>query len=246
MLIFPAIDLRRGRCVRLYQGDPEQETVFSDDPVATALRWADEGATWLHVVNLDGALGEQGENPAALRRIVAALAPRGIPVQFGGGLRTLEDVAAALEWGVARVILGTAAIRAPEMVQKAIAQHGAERITVGLDARDGQVAIEGWQQSSGVAVLELAHQMKALGVRRVVYTDIARDGTHTGPNIAKTGELAQQSGLTVIASGGVGTLDHLRQVRWLAPYGVEGTIVGRALYDGAFSLRDALAIVAET
>ncbi len=245
MIIFPAIDLRRGRCVRLVQGDPNQERVFGDDPVAMALRWADEGAQWLHVVNLDGAFGEESENPAAVRRIVEALGPRGIPVQYGGGLRTLDDVEAALGWGVARVILGTVAVREPEMVRAAVERFGAERIIVGIDARDGMVATQGWQETSEVQALDLARQMKALGVTRIVYTDIGRDGTNQGVNVAKTGELAQKSGLKVIASGGVGSLDDLIQVRWIRPYGVEGAIVGRALYDGRFTLREALETVRE-
>ncbi len=245
MIIFPAIDLRRGRCVRLFQGDPAQETVFSADPVATALRWADEGAQWLHVVNLDGAFGEASENPAAVRAIVEALAPRGVPVQFGGGLRSEADIEAALGWGVARVILGTVALREPEQVRAAIARHGAERIVVGIDARGGKVSVAGWQETSEVEALTLAETMKQVGVERIVYTDIARDGTGQGPNIARTGELAQKTGLRVIASGGVGSLEHVRQVRWLAPYGVEGVIVGRALYDGALSLAEAVAL-AET
>lgn len=246
MIIFPAIDLRHGRCVRLYQGDPNQETVFSDDPVATALRWADEGGEWLHVVNLDGAFGEDSENPEAVKRIVQALAPRQIPVQFGGGLRTLADIDAALGWGVERVILGTVAIRSPEIVAQALQKHGAERIVVGIDARDGKVAIKGWQEMSEVSALELAQQMKQMGLERIVYTDISRDGTHSGPNIAKTGELAQKSGLNVIASGGVGSLDHLLQVRWLESYGVEGVITGRALYDGKFTLQEGLEMLAKS
>jgi phosphoribosylformimino-5-aminoimidazole carboxamide ribotide isomerase len=220
--------------------------VFGDDPVAMALRWADEGAQWLHVVNLDGAFGEESENPAAVRRIVEALEPRGIPVQHGGGLRTLDDVEAALGWGVARVILGTVAVREPEMVRAAVERFGAERIIVGIDARDGMVATQGWQEMSEVQMLDLAQQMKALGATRVVYTDIGQDGTNKGVNIAKTGELAQKSGLKVIASGGVGSLDDLVQVRWIKPYGVEGAIVGRALYEGRFTLREALETVRES
>ncbi|MDQ4077025.1 MAG: 1-(5-phosphoribosyl)-5-[(5-phosphoribosylamino)methylideneamino]imidazole-4-carboxamide isomerase [Chloroflexota bacterium] len=245
MIIFPAIDLRHGRCVRLYQGDPQQETVFSEDPVATALHWADQGAEWLHVVNLDGALGEESESPIAVRRIVSAMAERDIPVQFGGGLRTMEDIDAALDWGVTRVILGTIALREAELVQAAIDKHGAERIVVGIDAREGHVAVEGWQETSTVTALALAEQMKEAGIKRIVYTDITRDGTQRGANIAKTGELAQKSSLHVIASGGVGSLDHLLQVRWIEPYGVEGVIIGRALYEGKFTLREALDSLAE-
>ncbi len=240
MIIFPAIDLRQGRCVRLYQGDPAQQTVYSDDPVATAHRWADEGSAWLHVVNLDGAFGEEGPNLGAIHSIIAAMTERGVAVQVGGGLRTVADVERVIEWGAARAILGTVAVREPEIVQNAVAWFGAERVIVGIDARQGIVAISGWQDTSAVTVLDLVLRMKELGATRIIYTDIGRDGTHQGPNIALTGELAQKSGLAVIASGGVGTLEHLRQVRWLEPYGVEGVIVGKALYDGVFTLRKAM------
>lgn len=242
MLIFPAIDLRQGRCVRLYQGDPDQETVFSEDPVEVARTWAEEGIPWLHVVNLDGAFGEQGDTPQAVRRLIEAVASQQVQVQLGGGLRTLEAIDQALSWGVGRVILGTVAVEAPDLVGEAVARFGAERVVVGLDARDGQVAVKGWQESSGQQVLDVALAMKERGVERLIYTDIARDGTQQGVNVAATGELAQKSGLKLIASGGVGTLDDLRQVRWIEPYGVEGVIVGRALYERAFTLQEALAI----
>ncbi|MBA3530811.1 MAG: 1-(5-phosphoribosyl)-5-[(5-phosphoribosylamino)methylideneamino]imidazole-4-carboxamide isomerase [Ardenticatenales bacterium] len=245
MLIFPAMDLRLGRCVRLYQGDPTQETVFSDDPVAMALQWAIEGIQWLHLVNLDGAFGEQSDTPLAVQSVVRTVAERGISVQYGGGLRTLADIEQALGWGAARVILGTVALREPELLRAAIEQYGAERIAVGIDARAGKVAVHGWSETSEVEVLAFAQEMKALGVTRVIYTDIARDGTQQGINIAATGELAQQSGLKVIASGGVGSLDDILQVRWLEPYGIEGVIVGRALYEETFTLQEALALVAD-
>lgn len=233
MIIYPAIDLRRGRCVRLHQGDPAAETVYSDDPVATAGRWVAEGARWLHVVNLDGAFEEASDNPRAVQAIVRAVP---VPVQFGGGLRTLDDIAAALEWGVARVVLGTVAVREPELVAEAVRRFGGDRIAVGIDARDGKVAIRGWQEQSRLTALELAERVKAAGVVRIVYTDISRDGTLAGPNVARTGELAQRSGLRVVASGGVGSLDDLRRLRWIEPYGVEGVIVGQALYTGAIRL----------
>lgn len=233
MIVYPAIDIRRGRCVRLYRGDPSAETVYGDDPVAMAERWVAEGAEWLHVVNLDGALEEESDTPKAVQAIVRTVS---IPVQVGGGLRTLDDMAAALDWGVARIILGTVAVREPELVEEAIRRFGAERVVVGIDARDGKVAIRGWKEQSELSALELAARMKALGVERLVYTDISRDGMLEGPNVARTGELAQQSGLRVIASGGVGSLDHLRQLRWIEPFGVDGVIVGQALYTGAVSL----------
>lgn len=237
MILYPAIDLRHGRCVRLYQGDPAAETFFSDDPVGTAARWVAEGAEWLHVVNLDGAFGESSDTPKAVQAIVQSVP---LPVQFGGGLRTSDDIEAALGWGVARVVLGTAAVREPELVAEAVRRYGAARIAVGIDAREGRVAIRGWQEESELTALDVALRAKAAGAQRIIYTDIGRDATLLGPNVAATGELAQLSGLQVIASGGVGSLDHLRQLRWIEPYGVEGVIVGQALYTGVVRIPDAL------
>nr|WP_290668896.1 1-(5-phosphoribosyl)-5-[(5-phosphoribosylamino)methylideneamino]imidazole-4-carboxamide isomerase [Ardenticatena sp.] len=239
MDIFPAIDIRHGRCVRLLKGDPNAETVYGNDPVAMAERWVREGAEWLHVVNLDGAFGEATETVDAVKAIVRAV---DIPVQFGGGLRTFDDIAEALDWGVARVVLGTVAVTNPDLVSRAIDTFGAARIVVGIDARDRTVATHGWQQETGLDIIALVMRMKQRGVERIIYTDITRDGTLQGPNVARTGELAHLSKLRVIASGGIGSLDHIRQIRWIEPYGVEGVIVGKALYEGAFSLRDALAI----
>lgn len=245
MIIFPAIDLRQGRCVRLYQGDPNRQFVYSDDPVATALRWVEEGARWIHVVNLDGAFGVDSPNPQVVQQMVATLREQEVQVQFGGGLRTLADIENALSWGVARVILGTVAVQNPDLVREAVAQFGAERIVGGIDARLGKVATHGWLETSELTALDVALQLKSAGVQRIVYTDISRDATHQGINIALTGELAQKSGLKVIASGGVGHLNHLRQVRWIEPYGVEGVIVGKALYDGVFTLKEALESIRE-
>lgn len=240
MIIFPAIDLRRGRCVRLEQGDPDAETVYGDDPVAMAERWIDAGAEWLHIVNLDGAFGEDSPNPAAVRAILNAVS---VPVQFGGGLRSLQDIEDALNWGVERVILGTLAVKHPDIVGQAVDEFGAERIVVGIDARNRNVAIHGWQEASELDALVVAMKMKDRGVERIVYTDISRDGMLEGPNIAETGELAQLSGLKFIASGGVGSLDHILQVRWIEPYGVEGVIVGQALYKGLVDLGEAIEAV---
>jgi phosphoribosylformimino-5-aminoimidazole carboxamide ribotide isomerase len=240
MIIFPAIDLRGGRCVRLVQGDPAAETVFADDPVVAAERWAAEGAQWLHVVNLDGALGEGGaRNLAALERILAAVS---IPVQCGGGLRSAADVARLLDLGVARAILGTVAVREPVVVQEALARHGAEKVAVGIDARGGEVAIHGWAEGSGVQALALAQQMRALGVARIVYTDVARDGMLQGVNVAATAELARESGLRVIASGGVASIEDIRALKARAAEGIEGVIVGMALYRGTLCLPEALAL----
>jgi phosphoribosylformimino-5-aminoimidazole carboxamide ribotide isomerase len=240
MIIYPAIDLRHGRCVRLVQGDPRAETVVGDDPAAMARRWVGLGAAWLHVVNLDGAFGEEASaNAAALRDILTAVS---VPVQFGGGLRSMADIEAALALGVARVVVGTAALTDPDLLRQALDRLGSERVAVGIDARDGIVATHGWQQSSGVSALDLARRMQALGATRVVYTDIARDGTLAGVNAAACAALAQASQLAVIASGGVATLDDIRRVKAVEADGVEGAIVGKALYAGQVDLVEALEV----
>jgi phosphoribosylformimino-5-aminoimidazole carboxamide ribotide isomerase len=240
MIIYPAIDLRGGRCVRLQQGDFAAETVFADDPVEAALRWASEGATWLHVVNLDGALGLQSSsNLEALRRILAAVR---VPVQFGGGVRSVEDVARLLGDGVARVILGTVALHKPAVVGDALQRHGADRIVVGIDAREGRVAVQGWTDTSAMEGADLAQQMGVLGVTRIVYTDIGRDGMLSGVNAVASAKLARASGLRVIASGGVASLDDIRVLRGYEGDGVEGVIIGMALYRGLVSLPKALMI----
>lgn len=242
MIIYPAIDLRHGRCVRLVQGDPRAETVVSDDPVTTARRWASLGAEWLHVVNLDGAFGDSAratKNVEALRDILDAV---DAPVQFGGGLRTIADVEAALSLGVTRVIIGTAAITNPGLVQEALAHFGAERISLAIDARDGYVATHGWQQLTGMTAITLALQMKTLGVTRIIYTDIARDGTLTGINAPACAALAAESGLAVTASGGVASLEDVRRMKEVEAIGVEGLIIGKALYAGQVDLSQALEV----
>ena len=245
MIVYPAIDLRKGRCVRLRQGDAAAETVFADDPVDAARRWASEGAEWLHVVNLDGALGESAhqsaksgkENLAALERILEAVE---LPVQFGGGIRCMEDVDHLLSLGVARVILGTVAVRKPEIVEQALARHGAERISVGIDAREGRVAIHGWVDTSDVQAVDLAKRMRSLGVKRIIYTDVGRDGMLTGLNLEATLNLAHKSGLSVIASGGLASLKEICAVIAHESEGIEGVIIGMALYRGAIDLGRAL------
>ncbi|MDW8317883.1 MAG: 1-(5-phosphoribosyl)-5-[(5-phosphoribosylamino)methylideneamino]imidazole-4-carboxamide isomerase [Anaerolineae bacterium] len=242
MIVFPAIDLRRGRCVRLRQGDPAAETVFGDDPAAMAVHWVQQGARWLHVVNLDGALGDQGPDALNLRRLAEIRAAVAVPIQFGGGLRTLADVETALALGAARVVLGTAAVQDPAFVGRAIAAFGPERIVVGLDARDGVVATHGWQQSSGLTAPDVARRLREQGVLRVLYTDIARDGTLTGVNAEATADLARRSGLRVIASGGVRDLEDIRRLLAVADAGIEGVVVGQALYTGSLDLAEALAV----
>ncbi len=237
MTIIPAIDLREGRCVRLLQGRKEDETVYSNDPAAMARRWQDEGATYLHLVDLDGAFEGASRNLAAVTRILETVA---IPVELGGGIRSLDDVSRLLALGPDRVILGTVAVREPETVRAAIERFGPERVVVGIDAKGGRVAVQGWVEATEVGAVDLALRMKALGVRRAVYTDIATDGMLAGPNVEATGTLAKITGLKVIASGGVSSLDDLRRVAALEPLGVDGVIVGKALYEGRVGLREAI------
>lgn len=237
--IYPAIDLRNGRVVRLQYGDPNQQTVFGDDPVAMAEKWLAAGAEWLHVVNLDGAFDEAGAANWAMLPHLTALP---VKVQFGGGVRTLDDIERAIEAGAARVILGTTAIEKPALLGQAVAHFGAKRIVVGIDARDGRVQTRGWLQDTAVTPIDLGKKMRALGVKTAIYTDINRDGVLTGVNAAATAELAQAAGLQVIASGGVAALDDVRRCLELADQGVVGVIMGRAIYDGRVHLQDAISL----
>jgi phosphoribosylformimino-5-aminoimidazole carboxamide ribotide isomerase len=239
MIIFPAIDLRGGRCVRLERGCPERELVFSDDPVAVARRWAEEGAEWLHVIDLDAALGIPSRNLEVLKRIIEAVP---VQVQFGGGLRDMRSIKKVLGLGAARVILGTSAVENPSLVREAIEKFGAERVLVSIDAKGGRVAVRGWQEVSSLRALDLALRMRGLGLKRAVYTDVARDGMLAGVNAQAVAEMARRSGLLVIASGGVSSLDDIRLLKEVEHCGIEGVIVGRALYSGALSLSEAMAI----
>ena len=234
MEVIPAIDLKDGRCVRLFQGDFNQETVFSDDPLAMALSWQEQGAHRLHVVDLDGAI--QGK-PTHLDVISAIVRALDIPIQVGGGIRDIATADAWLEVGVDRVVIGTAAVRDPDMVVEACKKHGRQRVVVSVDAKEGLVALHGWKESSNVTVLELANQMADIGVVRLLYTDIARDGALTGPDFEGNKLLAEESGLAVLASGGIASVQHIKE---LLPTGVEGVIVGRALYTGAVDLAEAV------
>ena len=237
MIVFPAIDLRRGRCVRLYQGKFEDETVYSDNPVAIANQWIAQGASWLHIVNLDGALGQDSLNAGIMAEIATGV---NVPVQFGGGLRDLHAIELALSLGPARVILGTVAVRDPKIVSDAIRHFGSEAIVVGIDAKDGMVATHGWKNVSTVSAVDLAKQMADLGVLRVVHTDISRDGTLAGVNVRACTEMARASGLRVIASGGVAGPEDIRSLAELGDRGIEGVIVGQALYTGALALPEAI------
>ncbi len=253
-VIFPALDLRRGRCVRLRQGDPTAETVFGDDPAALARHWVSLGATWLHVVNLDGALAadapaatrSNADLPLNLRRLAEIRAAVTAPIQFGGGLRTLADIELALELGATRVVLGTAAVQNPALVADALRRFGPAAIVVGIDARAGLVATHGWRQTSQTPALALAQSMQAIGVTHIVYTDIGRDGMLSGVDAAGAAALARGSGLQVIASGGVRDLADIRSLLALAADGIAGVIAGQALYTGHLSLPAARALVHET
>ncbi|MEN6567564.1 MAG: 1-(5-phosphoribosyl)-5-[(5-phosphoribosylamino)methylideneamino]imidazole-4-carboxamide isomerase [Veillonellales bacterium] len=236
MIIFPAIDIRGGKCVRLTEGRFDQETVFADNPVDMALRWVQEGAEFLHIVDLDGALAGKSMNLTVVTEIAKAVT---IPVQLGGGIRTLENVAEVLEAGISRVILGSVAVRQPELVKAACKKYG-ERIVVGIDARNGQAAVEGWGVTGGIGAEELAKRMAEAGVARIIYTDISRDGTLSGVNVSATRSLARAAGIPVIASGGVSGLDDILAVKKASADGVEGVIVGKAIYTGSLLLLEAI------
>jgi phosphoribosylformimino-5-aminoimidazole carboxamide ribotide isomerase len=237
--VIPSIDLKSGRCVRLYQGDYAKETVFSDDPLGTAQRWESLGASRLHVVDLDGAAGGEPRHLSVIGQIAANLH---IPVQVGGGIRRMETIEQYVEAGVKRVVLGTAAVENPDLVKEACQLFG-EAIVLGVDARDGFVAVHGWKDKTTVLATDMIRQMEALGARRFIYTDVARDGTLTEPNFQAISELVAKAKSPIIASGGVTCVDHL--VR-LSQLGVEGTIIGRALYTGDILLDRALAALKET
>lgn len=236
MLIFPAIDLKGGKCVRLRQGKKEDETIFSDDPVAMGRKWQDAGAQWLHVVDLDGAFSSRPQNLEIIRGLRRALT---IPMQLGGGLRTLKTLDLYLNLGIDRLILGTAVLKDPDLVARACASYPG-RIAVGLDAKDGLVAVEGWTETSTQDVLTLAKKLVPLKPAALIYTDISRDGVKRGVNIEATRALAQAVDLPVIASGGVSSLGDIEALLPLEPLGVVGVIIGRALYDGSFQLAEAL------
>jgi phosphoribosylformimino-5-aminoimidazole carboxamide ribotide isomerase len=238
MLIIPAIDLKGGRCVRLYQGDMNRATVYSDDPVATALRWQNEGAERLHIVDLDGAVSGAGVNTAVIEQICQALT---IPVQVGGGIRTVEAATHLFSRGVSRIILGTVAYRQPEVVAIACQQFPG-RITVGIDARAGKVAVQGWTEATELDAITLAKRCAEMGVSEIVYTDIARDGTEQGVNLDATVALARAVPLPIIASGGVASLADIERLAPLEPVGIAGVIVGKALYTGAVKLTEAIAL----
>lgn len=238
MRIYPAIDIRGGKCVRLLKGDFEKETTFSDAPEEMAKKWEAMGAEYLHLVDLDGALAGMSKNLDTVKKILTAV---DIPCELGGGIRSMENIKEVLDTGVERVILGSVAVKNPALVKEACAKYG-ERIVVGIDAKDGMVAVDGWGVSSDVKVTELAKKMKAVGVKTIIYTDISRDGTLEGVNVEATARLAKESGVKIVASGGVRSE---ADIRALLPYereGIEGVIVGKSIYMGTLDLAAALAI----
>ena len=243
--LYPAIDLRAGKVVRLSQGDPNQQTIYADDPTQTVRRWLEAGAAWLHVVNLDGALEQPDEaNRAALKAILRAVRGSVSPdeadqprVQYGGGVRSLEDIRHLLEAGVSRVVVGTVVVKSPTILTTALEQYGPERVAVALDVRDGWVQVRGWQEASAFEVASLAQELSKTGLRTLIYTNIQRDGTGQGVDFSTAHHLAALTGLEVIASGGVNSLEDLRRAR---SAGLSGVIIGRALYDGRIDLKEAL------
>lgn len=241
MNLFPAIDLLEGRCVRLYQGDYDRSQVFHDNPADVAQQWTSQGATWLHVVDLDGAKAGKPVNLEAIAAIVEAVS---VPIQVGGGLRDRASVAQLLELGVQRVILGTVAVEQPQLVAS-LCQEFPGRIVVGIDARNGKVATRGWLETSEVLAADLAQRMQQLGAAAIIYTDIHRDGTLAGPNLDALRELATSLSIPVIASGGVSSVTDLLSLLALEPLGVTGAIVGRALYTGDISLTQAIQAVGQ-
>jgi phosphoribosylformimino-5-aminoimidazole carboxamide ribotide isomerase len=237
MIIIPAIDLRGGRCVRLTQGQASAETVYSENPVIVAKRWYDEGAEMLHIVNLDAALNlDDTDNLKALERILYEI---NIPVQFGGGMRSIEDVRRLDDLGATRIVIGTTAIENPVLLAHIVDEFGST-IVVGIDARDGNVALRGWEKLSNIQAIDFAQKVAEMGVERVVYTDIARDGMLSGINIDATRAIAEASGLKITASGGVASLDDIYALKELEDYGVDSVIIGKALYEGVFTLEEAL------
>ena len=242
MIIFPAIDIRGGRCVRLVQGRADQETVYGDDPAAMGKRWQAEGAAWLHVVDLDGAFGARPQNLEVIRRLRRSVT---IPIQLGGGLRTLDTMATYMEAGIDRLILGTAVLKDPDLVARALTAYPG-RIALGLDAKNGLLAVEGWTETSSCTAAEVARELAPLNPAAIIYTDISRDGVKRGVNLEATRNLAQATDIPVIASGGVSSIDDIKTLLPLEPLGVIGVITGKALYDGNLDLKQAIRVARGT
>lgn len=239
MIIFPAIDIIDGHCVRLTQGDFKQKTIYSDNPAAMAANWQAQGAEYMHLVDLDGALAGSSKNLQVVKEILASIS---IPAQLGGGIRDLKTIEYLLNQGLTRVILGSIAVKDPGLVKEAVREFGGERIVVGIDAKDGMVAVHGWGETSSLSAIELGKRMYDVGVLRTIFTDIARDGKLGGVNLEATCDIAQATSLKVIASGGVSGIEDIKQIKAAANRGIEGVIVGKALYDNRLELSEALAV----
>ena len=239
MIIIPAVDIKNGQCVRLVQGRKEDETIFSDNPADMAQKWALAGAELIHVIDLDGAFEKSPRNLDAIKMILRTI---DTPIQLGGGIRNEQTVAKYLDMGVQRIIVGTAAIKNPEWIKRT-ADRYPDRIVVGIDARKGRVAIEGWTQTTRIKAVELAQNFENCGVAAINFTDIHRDGMQTGPNIEETRKLAEAITLPVVASGGVATIKDIQNLLALEPVGVIGVIIGKALYSRKLDLQEALALV---
>ncbi len=237
MIIYPAIDLKDGQCVRLVQGKKENKTVYSDTPGKLAASFQAQGAEFLHVVDLDGAFEGSPRNLTAIKEIAASIS---IPFQVGGGLRSREDVERLLGIGASRVIIGTRAVTSPAFIAELLADFGPAKVILGLDARDGMVAIEGWVEKSSLRAMEFGKQMREMGVETAIYTDVSMDGLLQGPNLASINAMALSSGLKIIASGGVTSVENIKALRQMESLGVSGAIIGKALYDGKISLEEAL------
>jgi phosphoribosylformimino-5-aminoimidazole carboxamide ribotide isomerase len=238
MIVIPAIDLKEGKCVRLEQGLMDKDTVFNDNPAAQARAWQDQGAEMLHIVDLDGAFAGEPKNRAAIEAIVRAIT---IPSQLGGGIRDIVTIEAYLALGLSRVIIGTAAQRNPELVREACAKFPG-RIVVGIDAKNGMVAVQGWAEVTDVTAVELARKFEGFGVSAIIYTDISRDGMLQGPNLEATRSLAEAVSIPIIASGGVSSLQDIRNLMAIEQSGVTGVITGKAVYTGAIRLQEAVAL----
>ncbi|MGN0372690.1 MAG: 1-(5-phosphoribosyl)-5-[(5-phosphoribosylamino)methylideneamino]imidazole-4-carboxamide isomerase [Enterocloster sp.] len=236
MQLYPAIDLKNGQCVRLRQGAFKDITVYSDRPEQAALYWQQQGATYLHLVDLDGALAGHSVNAEVIRRIASAVS---VPIEIGGGIRSQEAIEYMLSLGVKRVIIGTKAVEQPEFLKDMTEKFGPETIVAGVDAKDGMVAVQGWEQVSSVTASDLCLQMKEFGLRHIVYTDISRDGMLSGPNVEATKKLTQDTGLDIIASGGVSCMEDLKA---LYEAGIRGAIIGKALYEKRVDLKEAVAL----
>lgn len=234
--IIPAIDIRGGKVVRLKQGDYRQETVYHDDPVAMARHWETEGAQWLHVVDLDGAREGKSVNLDLVAAIAEAIA---IPVELGGGIRNINTVEEAVNKGIARVIIGTKAVTSPDFVREACCKFGG-KIIVGIDARDGLVSVEGWTSSTSHRAVDFAKEMETLGVKRIIFTDIKNDGMLSGPNLEALDEMLREITIPIIASGGVSCIEDIKSLKNMEAQGLEGAIVGKALYDGRINLKEAI------